>query len=64
MPYFSKLMKVILEPCLMKTRGTSPRMGQHCRMNLLSYPAPLWAITVLLQFASLKSQSQNFTSQP
>ena len=41
-----------------------PRMRQYCRMNLLSYPAPLWAITVVSLFASENSQSQNFTSQP
>jgi hypothetical protein len=59
---FLKYIYKIREPCLINVVGCSPLNKQYCKINLLSYPAPLCAITVLVffkPFSFLLSSSEN-----
>ena len=48
----------------MNEDGIKSLFKQYCKINLLSYPAPLCAITVESLFFTVNNQSQNSVSHP
>ena len=59
---FVNAMYIILDPCRIYCVGCNPLLKQYFKINLPSYPAWLWAITVELWFSAVNNQSQNLST--